>query len=195
MTFRSKLKHLPLLMAFLLLASCWNPFRPPLQDDSSDTIQNRTPAQVLENLELSYRERNINIYKELLSDDFRFELISSEVNQIGIDLNNDGIRDSWWGYDEEVLFTRNLFTEGSSDGSYPPPDDIQLNLQIPPEENWEADPEVGHEDWVVIPSVFDLKLSYFSANAMITANGVARFYLKPADNRWYIAVWRDESNL
>lgn len=195
MTFRSKLNYLPLLLALLALGSCWNPFRPPLEDDSNGTIQNRTPAQVLENLEFSYRERNINIYKELLCEDFRFELISSEVNQIGVDLNNDGIRDSWWGYDEEVLFTRNLFSEGSSDGSYPPPDDIQLNLQIPPEESWEEDPEVGHEDWVVIPCVFDLKLSYFSANAMITANGVARFYLKPADNRWYIAIWRDESNL
>jgi hypothetical protein len=29
----------------------------------------------------------------------------------------------------------------------------------------------------------------------LTSNGVARFYLKPIDNRWYIAIWRDESNI
>ncbi len=192
---RNKLRTLPLLLALLFLASCWNPFHPKLRDVSNDTIQNRTPREVLQNLELSYGERNINIFKSILAPDFRFELISSEVNQIGIDVNEDGIRDSWWGYDQEVLYTGNLFTEGSSDGTHEPPDDLQLRLQIPPEESWEDDPELGHEDWVVIPCIFDLKLSYYASNSMITASGVARFYLKPADERWYIAIWRDESNL
>ncbi len=192
---RNKLSAFPLLLALLSLASCWNPFHPNLRDVSNDTIQNRTPREVLQNLELSYGERNINIFKSILAPDFRFELISSEVNQIGIDVNADGIRDSWWGYDQEVLYTGNLFTEGSSDGTHESPDDLQLRLQIPPEESWESDPELGHEDWVVIPCIFDLKLSYYASNSMITASGVARFYLKPADNRWYIAIWRDESNL
>ena len=195
MTFRSKLPFLPVLAAFLALTSCWNPFHPRLADISNDTIQNRTPLEVLQNLERAYSERNINIYKTLLAQDFRFELISSEVNQIGVDVNDDGIRDSWWGYDEEVTFTGNLFTNGSSDGTQLPPDDLHLRLQIPPQENWETDPELGHEDWVVVPCVFDLKLSYYASNSLITANGVARFYLKPANNRWYIAIWRDESNL
>jgi len=166
-----------------------------MEDHSDTTIQNRTPQEVLENLELSYKERNINIYKELLSEDFRFELISSEVNQIGVDVNNDGLRDDWWGYDQEILYTKNLFTTGSSDGSMPPPDELQLHLQIPPESSWEIDPQVGHEDWVIIPCMFDLKLSYYTSNSMITASGVARFYLKPMNNRWYIVIWRDESNL
>lgn len=184
-----------LLIAALALSSCQNPFHPPLVDNSQPTVQNRTPLEVLQNLELAYAERNINIYKTLLARDFRFELLAAEVSQIGIDVNGDGIRDSWWGYDEEVQYTSNLFTDGSTDGNYPSPDDIQLRLQIPPEENWETDPEVGHENWVVIPCLFDLKLMYLSTNSMITASGVARFYLKPANNRWYIAIWRDESNL
>lgn len=195
MTFRNSLRLLVLLPVLLLLASCWNPFHPPLRDNSHDAILNRTPREVLQNLELSYKERSINIFKSTLAQDFRFELIASEVSQIGIDVNGDGIRDAWWGYDEEVQFTANLFTNGSTDGSYLPPDDLQLRLQIPPEENWEADPELGHEDWVVIPCVFDLKLAFYSSNSMITASGVARFYLKPANDRWYIAIWRDESNL
>ena len=96
MTSPNRVLSLLLLSVLLLLTSCWNPFRPRMEDHSDTTIQNRTPQEVLENLELSYKERNINIYQELLSEDFRFELISSEVNQIGVDVNNDGLRDDWW---------------------------------------------------------------------------------------------------
>ena len=195
MASRNRLLFLPLLALILLLSSCWNPFHPPLIDISDGSLRCGTPLDVLQSLELAYKERNINIYKELLAPDFRFELISSEVGQIGIDVNGDGIRDSWWGYEQEVLYTGNLFTSGSTDGSTPAPDELTLRLQIPPEANWEKDPELGHEDWVVIPTPFDLKLSFYASNSMLTASGVARFYLKPANNRWYIAIWRDESNL
>jgi len=177
------------------LIGCTNPFRPKIRDDINSTVANRTPKEVLQSLELSYKQRNIGIFGQLLSSDFRFELISSEVSVIGIDVNGDGIRDSWWGYEEELEMTENLFSRGSSDGVYPPPDQINLRLQIPPEIAWENDPEVGHEDWIIIPCVFDLQLLYFTTNSSISSGGVARFYLRPVNNRWYIAVWRDESNL
>ena len=179
----------------LLLSSCTNPFRPKLLDISDAEILNRNPVELLQNLERAYREKNINVYKALLHPDFRFELISSEVSQIGIDVNGDGIRDSWWGLDKEIEYTTRMFTTGSSDGTYPVPDDINLRLQIPPAEMWENDPEMGHEDWIVIPCSFDLALSYASANTTFTANGIARFYLRQVENRWLIAIWRDESNL
>ncbi len=177
------------------IVSCTNPFRPKIRDDVNATLVNRTPKDVLQNLELSYKQRNIGIYEQLLAPDFRFELISSEVNLIGIDVNGDGIRDSWWGFEQEIKMTNNLFSHGSSDGIYPPPDQINLRLQIPPETAWENDPEVGHEDWIIIPCVFDLQLLYFATNSSIISGGVARFYLRPLNNRWYIAIWRDESNI
>ncbi|MDZ4182897.1 MAG: hypothetical protein U1B83_08480, partial [Candidatus Cloacimonadaceae bacterium] len=177
MTSRNRLLTLVVMLAALMLVSCQNPFRPPLIDNSNDQIRNRTPVEVLQNLERSYRERNINIYKSVLAPDFRFELISSEVSQIGVDINGDGIRDSWWGFDEEVAYTTNLFVNGSSDGLYPPPDELSLRLQIPPEENWENDPEIGHENWIVIPCMFNLTLTYHASNSSIAASGVARFYL------------------
>lgn len=197
MTMRNSIWLILLIISSLLLQGCWNPFRlKPIQyPDTDGGIDNSTPVKVLENLERAYRERNINIFKSLLAPDFRFELISSEVSQIGIDVNNDGIRDSWWGYEEEVSFTNNLFTFGSSDGMYPPPDQLQLRLQIPPDESWEIDPEIGHENWIVIPCYFNLTLTYLASGTSIAANGVARFYLRPTQNRWYIAIWRDESNL
>jgi len=178
-----------------LLSSCRNPFCPEIYDVSKDEIQNRTPEELLQNLERAYTERNINIYKSLLHPDFRFELLASEVSLIGIDMNNDGMRDSWWGYAQEVEYTDRMFNKGSSDGTYPPPDDIKLRLQIPPSERWQNDPEVGHEDWIIIPCNFNLILTYQESNSSITANGIARFYLRPEGKDWKIAIWRDESNI
>ncbi len=195
MTLRCKLPWWMIAALALGIVSCTNPFRPKIRDDTNATLVNRTPKDVLQNLELSYKQRNIGIYEQLLAPDFRFELISSEVNLIGIDVNGDGLRDSWWGFGQEIEMTNNLFSRGSSDGIYPPPDQINLRLQIPPETAWENDPEVGHEDWIIIPCVFDLQLLYFATNSSITSGGVARFYLRPLNNRWYIAIWRDESNI
>lgn len=195
MTIRNKVALLALICLSIFLSSCRNPFCPKLVDESIQEVVNTTPIELLQNLERAYKERNIDLYKELLSPHFRFELISSEVSQIGIDVNGDGIKDSWWGYDEEVEFTNNLFNHGSSDGLYPPPDDLQLRLQIPPESDWEKDPEIGHEDWIVIGCHFDLALIYHASNTSLTASGVARFYLEPIGDRWYISIWRDESYL
>ncbi len=190
-----RIKLLLLLIVGAQLISCVNPFHPKLKDDPRVVVLNRTPIEVLENLEMAYRQKNIYLYKQLLSPDFRFELISSEVNQIALDLNNDGIPDSWWGYDQEIEFTDNLFNYGSSDGVYPPPDQIQLRLQIPSQEFWEKDPQVGHESWVVIPCPFSLQLQYNAISSSLTASGIARFYLRPDNNVWHIVIWRDESNL
>jgi len=193
MSIRNKL--FLLLLLSLLLVSCKNPFRPDLTYNTGNSAVNNDPKQLLQSLERAYQDKNLDLYKKLLSPDFRFELLSSEVNQIGIDVNGDGIRDSWWGYEQEVQLTENLFKYGSSDGIYPPPDQISLRLQIPPENMWEIDPESGHEDWVVISCVFDLSLTFLSSNTVLGASGVARFYIKPIGARWFIAIWRDESNL
>jgi len=184
-----------LLCLTLLVSSCTNPFCPVLYDRSNADIQNRTPEELFQNLERAYMEKNINIYKSLLDANFRFELLASEVNLIGIDMNNDGMRDYWWGYDQEVEYTDRMFNKGSSDGTYPPPDDIKLRLQVPPSEIWQKDPEIGHEGWIIIPCNFVLILCYNESNSSITANGIARFYLKPVENGWKIAIWRDESNI
>lgn len=184
-----------LLMLILFSFGCENPFRPKLIDSSNSLVQNRTPEELLRNLEKSYREKNINIFRQLLHPDYRFELLSSEFSQIGIDMDGDGLRDSWWGYDQEVEMTRNMFELGSSDGSFPVADVIELRLQIPPQELWELDPASGRENWIVIPCYFDLILSYKASNSSYVANGTARFYLVQEGGNWQIIIWRDESNL
>jgi hypothetical protein len=191
----TRFSNLLLLVLFaLLLNSCVNIFNPNLTNNHNTSDVNSTPEAVLQTLEQSYRQMNLEMFKSCLAPDFRFELLSAEVNLIGIDWNHDGTLDSWWGYDQEVEYHRNLFQNGSSDGTYPPPDQIFLRLQIPPQDQWLADNQVGHEDWVVIPCLFDLQLTYANSSTL-SSNGVARFFLRPINNRWYIAVWRDESNI
>jgi hypothetical protein len=148
----------------------------------------------LENLEAAYNQQNIELFKNCLSESFRFILLSSEADQIGIDMDGDGIKDSWWDYHKEVEYHRNLFMDGSSDGSFPSPDNIYLNLQIPQEDAWLTDTQEGREDWVIIPVYFHLSLTLYSSSN-ISANGYARFYLRPEGNEWRIIIWRDESNI
>jgi hypothetical protein len=175
------------------LSGCNNPFRPKLHDVSDAEMLNSNPIELLNNLQRAYQEKNINLYLSLLHPEFRFELLASEYNSIGIDLNGDFLPDEYWGYEHEKELTTRMFRDGSSDGLYPPPDDISLRLQIPPQDKWEKDDTVGHEDWIIINCSFDLVLSYYESNSAFNANGKASFYLRPVGDRWYIAIWRDES--
>lgn len=190
------LRSAVLMFMLILIAGCQNPFNPDTvkSDDEPRTRSNSTPLNVLLNLEASYNQQDLDLFKSCLSESFRFELISVEIDEIGVDIDGDGIKDSWWDYAEEVEYHRNLFSTGSSDGTVPSPDDIFLNLNIPKEEAWQQDNQSGREDWVIIPVYFNLILTlYGSAN--ITADGYARFYLRPEDNEWKIIIWRDESNI
>jgi hypothetical protein len=199
-------RYLILVVSILLIifTGCNNIFSPKTHENiHSDAYPNTSPDLVLKNLELAYRQKDIELYKRCLdSESFRFELISSEVAEInaGVDIDHDGITDSWWGYQKEIEYHTNLFQYGSTDQQYPSPDQIYLNLNIPAQEQWELDNQVGHEGWVVIACLFDLSLSFRSTNSSLNANGSARFYLKPIPdshnvNHWFIAIWRDESNI
>ncbi len=185
-----------LVSCIIFLFGCDNPFNPETIkiNDEPITRSNNTPRKVLENLEDSYNQQDLDLFERCLSQSFRFEVISVEIDEIGVDMDGDGIKDSWWDYTEEVEYHRNLFSTGSSDGTVPAPDNIYLSLQIPQEEAWQKDNQQGREDWVIIPVYFNLILTlYGSAN--ITADGYARFYLRPEGDGWKIIIWRDESNI
>ena len=185
-----------LISVFLLTGGCENPFNPDTITGSEDYIirSNSTPRNVLENLETAYNQQNLDLFISCLSQSFRFELLSSETDLAGVDMDGDGIKDSWWDYDKEVEYHRNLFKHGSSQGDIPSPNNIYLNLQIPIEDVWHTDSQEGREDWIVIPVYFNLSLTLFSSTT-ISADGYARFYLRPEGDEWRIIIWRDESNI
>lgn len=188
--------YLVAISMFFFLTGCRNPFNPETVNpqDKDLTRGNTSPRNVLRNLETAYNTQDIDLFVSCLSDSFRFELLSVEKDEIGIDMDGDGIKDSWWDYTQEVEYHRNLFGSGSSDGTVPAPDNIFLNLQIPNEEFWQQDNQSGREDWIIIPVYFNLTLTLYG-NSNITADGYARFHLKPEGNEWRIIIWRDESNI
>jgi len=167
-----------------LFSSCINPFNPGIEGGRDLSIYaNDTPDNVLRNLMLSYNQKSIDLFKDTLDKDFRFHVLSQQAPEIGQD---------WWGYEQEIDFHSNLFSRGSSDGRLSSPSNILLNLEIPPPHLWVLDNQVGHENWVIISCPFYLYLSYVSGPD-ISAAGFARFHLKPLNDRWYIAIWIDES--
>lgn len=185
-----------LLLSLVLLTACTNPFNPRWEskdNGSSTALPFDSPVNLLYNLETSYRNQDIDLYSECLADSFRFELIQQDAQQIGVDMDGDGVADDWWGRQQEIEYHRNLFTEGSTDGQYPPPDAIDLDLQFSTDSTaWLPDYQSGHEGWVIIQATFYLKLTFYSGSEIISS-GRADFYCKKEDSHWYIAVWRDVS--
>lgn len=180
----------------LFTISCENPFHPNIQEYHSQASDFSTPEMTLLNLEDAYNRKDVSLFKECLSENYMFQMLTSEIDDIGIDFNEDGSNDDWWGYEQEVSFHENLFQNGSSDGSRKPPDNITLNLMIPDENFWQEDTQTGHEGWIIIPCDFFLNLSFFESGATISSSGSATFFLEQdEDGKWLIAIWRDRSNI
>ena len=176
------------LLFLFVLCSCKNPFNPPIESSkpgNSLALPNTSPENVLRNLVTAYNYKSLEIYKATLDKDFLFYVVTQDAPEIGT---------NFWGYEQEIEFHRNLFSAGSSRGDYIPPNNIFLNLVIPQPENWSMNSQIGKEDWVIISCSFHLTLNY-SIRPDITANGFARYYLKPVGNEWFIALWQDESNI
>ena len=170
----------------LLVNGCVNPFNPLMDNNRGSYIglPNTTPYNVLRNLETAYNQKNLDLYISTLDKDFHFQANPDVEPVIGV---------TWWGYDVEIEFHRNLFSRGNSNRSLPVPNIITLSLTIPPDTEWFEDRQVGHEGWVIIRSGFYLRLS-FSGQPDLTASGFAQFHMKPVGNRWYIGKWVDMSN-
>lgn len=182
-----------IVLMLMLLQGCENPFNPSSHNNNpTDFEPNTTIPQLLINLEDAYRQKNLDLYEYCLADDFRFQLIASEVSDIGIDLDNDGVNDDEWGFQQEIEYHKNLFETGSSDGQYPPPD--QIDLRFGGEPIIDDDLENGHEGWKIVSTYFTLNLTFLNSTN-ISALGYARFYLKPVNEEWKIAIWRDESSI
>ncbi len=172
-----------------------NPFNPKTIEiiETSNDYDFSTPTMVIENLVRSYEQKNLDLFKSCLAQEFRFELIASDADDIGIDMDGDGIKDSWWGYQQEVLTHENLFEKGAN--GYPPPD--QITLQIPTGQIiWSDDSEFQEEGYLYTDIRFNLSLQ-FNTGQSFNASGRVRFYVlntgTDVDPRWRIIIWRDNS--
>ena len=162
---------------------CWNPFAPKESDDKTPNfsyLEPTTPENVLQNLILSYRNRDIDMYLTCFSNDgehpFEFHLLENDWQ----DLNNDGIKDRYWGLETEELFTRNMF-ERAKDIQI---DDFRGNVQYVDSHDAEQ---------LVLVRAFNL-IVWMDDNLGLTAHGEAEFTFRQDDKGiWHIVKWIDRS--
>lgn len=119
-----------LLLFFLIVLSCENPFLPdtgfPLivPNQPNDPNPRLTPAGVISQLFQSYETKRIELFTDLLSKDFKFyissgfdrtkmsysgKLLSEKPDTFMYFVNTNGLYD-YWGYNAEVSSTTKLFT-------------------------------------------------------------------------------------
>jgi len=100
---------LTLFLGFTLLAGCWNPFHPPLQEGELYGVP-ATPEQVIENLQRAYMSRDLEGYLACLDpDSFRFVFDAREDSIREILREYWGLDSLVWGYLEERLSAQELF--------------------------------------------------------------------------------------
>ncbi|RMH71934.1 MAG: hypothetical protein D6675_05560 [Gemmatimonadetes bacterium] len=167
----------------LQVASCWNPFSP--QQDKPEKIRPlapNTPENVLSNLVLAYRQRDIELYLDCLADDFEFYLLDEDW----ADFDGDGETDQFWGLALEEQFTRNMFEQAWRIEL----DDFRGTQSI-------TDPSDPSGKSKILKRSFTLRVWETEESVdPLPAQGEATFTLRPNEQGiWKIVKWVDESEV
>ena len=189
------------LMAVLPLATsgCFNPFAPRLAPTTSVYVpppKPNSPQNVIRLFEWCWKNRDLTVYKEIFTDDFRF------VFALGDSAGN-LFREEPVTREMELTIARNLFVGG---GSAAPASSISLildpTLRALPDSRPGKNPRWHNE----IVSSVDLTIKT-EAGVEYRITGNARFFVVRGDSalipkelgfgpdstRWYIQQWNDET--
>ena len=143
-----------------------------------------SPENVINNLQVSYRRKEVDRYAPLLRHDFIFVFQPDDAQEIGTD---------FWTRDEDSTGTENLFTAQDIR-------DIRIDLTHGP-----AQPptEEGFPDgtmWIRI-SPTDLEVDQLPDIVLTVEGDIQDFYFLPGNpdqgedpNHWYILEWRDKGD-
>lgn len=173
----------------LLAVGCTKPGGPP---PDPETYKERTsPANVVNNVIVSYKKREIDRYAELLADDFQF-YFDEETRPVGIPI--------FWNRLEDSTGTGNLFS--ASDVT-----DIRITLTYG---NDVPVTQVGRESWrkiTVTDTFLEVDKPPVGGGEVLTLRvdgDLQDFYFRkgkaPGDtlpgsttaNLWYLVEWRDQ---
>lgn len=198
-TVRQLVRAWPILLLLLGVSGCFNPFDPHLAPTTGLYIPPPTPnspQNAIRLFEWCWKNRDITVYKEIFTDDFRF------IFALGDSAGN-LFRDEPVTREMELNIARNLFVGG---GSAAPATSILLTLDPTlrafPDSRPGKNPRWHNE----IVSSVDLTINTESG-AEYRILGNARFFVVRGDSalipqelgfgpdstRWYIDQWRDET--
>ena len=201
----------PLLSALvlvLLLAGCWNPFKPPISDNpgpgpTDEILPRTTPQNVLNNLRVYYSVKDNYLtspeeahslarqYLEMLHPDFKFYFLAGWVPP--------DLPENWWARDEESRSLDSLLTKRAQ-GIV---NEIQLSWNLgpaQPDNRWTEPPNsvLLHPGWMHISANLVLLDVVVGEEIHRVNNGLADFYFAPdpADTTlWVISEWEDRPSL
>jgi hypothetical protein len=199
MTIRRIVRAWPVALLLLGMSGCFNPFDPRIAPTTGIYVPPPTPnspQNVIRLFEWCWKNRDITVYKEILTEDFRF------VFALGDSAGNQ-FRDEPVTREMELNIARNLFVGG---GSAPPASSIFLvldpTLRALPDSRPGKNPKWHNE---IVTSV-DLSIKT-DGGAEYRIMGNARFFVvrgdsaripqelgfRPDSTRWYIDQWNDET--
>jgi hypothetical protein len=136
-----------------------------------------TPENVIYNLEFSYNTRDIQLYKQCLSDNFTFYFNASDV---GTDVNGYVIPSSW-GYEDDWTSADNMFKNA-----------YEITMELP--EGDVGEPSPSDTTYTATNISISLLVMVDADNGFIANKGTLEFtFVKDPDNPnyWVIKDWRD----
>jgi hypothetical protein len=179
----------------------------PGETDDPKDIQGNSPVRqalttksaVVNNLVYAYFNRDIDVYRELLDDNFYFVFQDADLG------NPDIPDDGNWLRDDDVNATTNLFNENfvDPDGIQAPADEIELQLfgyEDLDESSWDvyagAKDFPDTNDWYETALRYHLEVS--AGEDLYIADDRARFIVRPVEvsgkDEWRLVVWKDEDD-
>ena len=201
-TFRATLAAGLLIAGALFLAACYNPFRPDeltIGVVSTPPPTPDTPSNTLKLLEWCYNNRAIAEYRELFTDDFRFQFGA-------LDPFGNAYRENPWTREDELASATKLF-QGSSDKAAA----TGITLSLDKNFRVRSDPRPGKNSTWHKTILTSQGLTILEADAgRRDVTGSSLFFLVRGDSalipqelkdrgfgpdpaRWYIDRWEDQS--
>jgi len=189
----------------LAAAGCFNPFDPLTRGvgASKPPPIADSPSGVLRRFEWAYRNRSVEVYKELFTADYRFVFAA-------LDTNGNAYRDRPFTRDDDIESTTNLFLGGHA--TEPAASDIRLdldnNFNVFPDPR--PSPPSRDPGWHRnIRTTVSLQITT-TTGEVTTVEGAANFFLVHEDSAnvpeelrervaldpgvtWFIERWEDET--
>ena len=171
---RPFLTPLILVLIFLSLSGCFNPFAPALDkkvDVSKVITTQQTPEEVLQNFQYAYTFKDSLLYSDVVDESFVFEYFDPNLQPTGGFVT--------WGRDVDLKTTGSLFRQ------FDVIDLVWLNTLF-------SDTQGGFERRFVR---FNLSLFGSDFNFIVTGTAIFTFKQNEIDKKWRIIRWKDESDL
>ena len=167
---------------------CFNPFAPELNNniDLSNVItEQRSPDEVLQNFRYSYTFKDSLLYSDVLDEAFVFEYFDTNLEPSG------GLRT--WGRDVDIKTTGTLFRK------FDVIDLVWLNKLFEDCDGGECvenGDEIDYEKYKLVRQFIRFNLNLFSPdeNYIFTGTAIFTFQRSPADGKWNIIRWKDETD-